>query len=111
MRRTHGAAYIVFSLYVRRDSLCPISYSLCVCIENHDVARMVFTLCVRMGSWCKYCVHFVLAYGCVIRPIMCFLCACLSTHIGERTGLVVRAWDSGSGDPGSILGRVGVLFP
>ena len=32
-------------------------------------------------------------------------------YIGERTGLVVRASDSGSGDPGSILGRVGVLFP
>ena len=28
-----------------------------------------------------------------------------------RTGLVVRASDSGSGDPGSILGRVSVLFP
>ena len=42
----------------------------------------------------------------------------LNTHlygsnmgIGGRTGLVVRASDSGSGDPGSILGRVGVLFP
>ena len=31
--------------------------------------------------------------------------------LGERTGLMVRASDSGSGDPGSILGRVGVLFP
>ena len=30
---------------------------------------------------------------------------------GEHTGLVVRASDSESGDPGSILGRVGVLFP
>ena len=30
---------------------------------------------------------------------------------GVHTGLVVRASDSGSGDPGSILGRVGVLFP
>ena len=30
---------------------------------------------------------------------------------GGRTGLVVKASDSGSGDPGSILGRVGVLFP
>ena len=30
---------------------------------------------------------------------------------GGRTGLVVRASDSGSGDLGSILGRVGVLFP
>ena len=29
----------------------------------------------------------------------------------ERTGLVVRVSDSGLGDPGSILGRVGVLFP
>ena len=29
----------------------------------------------------------------------------------RRTGLVVRASDSGSGDPGSILTRVGVLFP
>ena len=28
-----------------------------------------------------------------------------------RTGLVVRALESGSGDPGSILSRVGVLFP
>ena len=30
---------------------------------------------------------------------------------GGRTGLMVRASDSGSGDPGSILGRFGVLFP
>ena len=30
---------------------------------------------------------------------------------GGCTGLVVRGSDSGSGDPGSILGRVGVLFP
>ena len=33
------------------------------------------------------------------------------SKIGGRTGLVARASDSGSGDPGSILGRVGVLFP
>ena len=31
--------------------------------------------------------------------------------VGERTGLVVIASDSGSGDHGSILGRVGELFP
>ena len=30
--------------------------------------------------------------------------------VGERTGLMVRASDSESGDPGSILGRVGVLL-
>ena len=28
---------------------------------------------------------------------------------GGGTGLMVRASDSGSGDPGSILGRVGVF--
>ena len=33
------------------------------------------------------------------------------TQGGGRTGLMVRASDSGSGDPGSILGRVDVLFP
>ena len=32
-------------------------------------------------------------------------------NLGERTGLVVRASDSRSGDPGSSLGWVGVLFP
>ena len=31
--------------------------------------------------------------------------------MGGRTGLVARESDSRSGDPGSILGRVGVLFP
>ena len=36
---------------------------------------------------------------------------CFSQIYRWRTGLVVRASDSGSGDPGSILGRVGVLFP
>ena len=29
--------------------------------------------------------------------------------VGGRTGLMARASDSGSGDPGSILGRVGVI--
>ena len=29
--------------------------------------------------------------------------------MGGRTGLMVRASDAGSGDPGSILGRVGVF--
>ena len=31
------------------------------------------------------------------------------TYMGGRTGLMVRASDSGSGDPGSILGRVDVF--
>ena len=40
------------------------------------------------------------------------LCAVVKEYQrGGRTGLVVRASDSGSGDPGSILSRVGVLFP
>ena len=43
------------------------------------------------------------------RPSVC-LSVCHESCPGGRTGLVVRASDSGSGDPGSILGRVGVLF-
>ena len=35
--------------------------------------------------------------------------ALVPSLIGGRTGLMVRASDSGSGDPGSILGRVGVF--
>ena len=38
-------------------------------------------------------------------------CHWVQLQLGERTGLVVRASDSESGDSGSILGRVGVLFP
>ena len=33
----------------------------------------------------------------------------LLSKFGGRPGLMVRASDSGSGDPGSILGRVGVF--
>ena len=46
-----------------------------------------------------------------LRKASCQLLAKRMGGGGERTGLVVRASDSGSGDPGSILGRVGVLFP
>ena len=39
-----------------------------------------------------------------------FQCGRMFTKIMRgRTGLMVRASDSGSGDPGSILGRVGVF--
>ena len=51
----------------------------------------------NFGSQCRYFSH---------EPSLLF-----HHSVGERTGLVVRASDSGSGDPGSILGRVGVLFP
>ena len=53
----------------------------------------------------------------LVRDIMVVLVTCkyeedpIKNEGGGRTGLVVRASDSGSGDPGSILGRVGVLFP
>ena len=36
---------------------------------------------------------------------------CNTFKFWGRTGLVVRASDSGSGDLGLILGQVGVLFP
>ena len=39
-----------------------------------------------------------------------FLVSIISNpEIGGRTGLMVRASDSESGDPGSILGRIGVF--
>ena len=44
------------------------------------------------------------------RKLWLFFQVTFKSGGGGRTGLVVRASDSGSGDPGSILGRVGVLF-
>ena len=43
----------------------------------------------------------------VRKPAFC-ICENKDADRG-RTGLMVRASDSGSGDPGSILGRVGVF--
>ena len=50
---------------------------------------------------------YIVKLGFTVVYIFSYFCS----KTGERTGLVVRASDSGSGDPGSILGRVGVLFP
>ena len=44
-----------------------------------------------------------------IRDIQLLGCLELPFTSGGRTGLMVRAPDFGSGDPGSILGRVGVF--
>ena len=46
---------------------------------------------------------------CAVDLRLC-LKICIHLRLGRRTGLMVRASDSGSGDPGSILGRVGVCF-
>ena len=46
-----------------------------------------------------------------LKWINAFLCYRQQRVVGGRTGIVVRASDSGSEDPGSILGRVGLLFP
>ena len=46
---------------------------------------------------------------CKHMALTCFLFKCSYFREGGRTGLMVRASDSGSGDPGSILGRVGVF--
>ena len=43
--------------------------------------------------------------------VITFVIPSITFEHRRRTGLVVRASDSGSGDPGSILGLVGVLFP
>ena len=59
--------------------------------------------CHKMNDFCQYLSKFL--------HIFCDFVCIFNLYIGERTGLVVRASDSRSGDPGSILGRVGVLFP
>ena len=61
------------------------------------VVRLFFLLFIFISETASY-KHIVSLYT-------------LLVHIRERTGLVVRASDSGSGDPSSILGQVGVLFP
>ena len=48
---------------------------------------------------------FTCRYG-AIKHMVIYL---QTVYIRGRTGLMVRASDSGSGDPGSILGRVGVF--
>ena len=54
----------------------------------------------------SFCIHSVGSFYCKVLKFR------TSTNFtGGCTGLVVRASDSGSRDPGSILGRVGVLFP
>ena len=45
----------------------------------------------------------------ILCELQARLCDMHTFRIGGRTGLMVRASDSGSGDPGSILGRVGVF--
>ena len=65
------------------------------CVTRKEMLAVVF--------FTKYYKHYLLGRHFILR-----------TNHGSlrgRTGLVVRASDSGSGDPGSILGRVGVLFP
>ena len=49
--------------------------------------------------------------GGFVGYIFDFLFVATICDLGERTGLVVRASDSRSGDPGSIPRRGGVLFP
>ena len=51
-------------------------------------------------------------FACILNmdDMVCLRVESFKLLKGGRTGLVVRASDSGSGDPGSILGRVGVLF-
>ena len=49
--------------------------------------------------------------GYIYKYVLVYCLHIATKRLGERTGLLVRASDSGSIDPGSILGRVGVLFP
>ena len=50
-----------------------------------------------------------LSFTCTLYVFISLFLNIVQTYLGRRTGLEVRASDSGSGDPGSILGRVGVF--
>ena len=66
---------------------------------------------VDTGIFCK-CVRYLVAAYFRIIPVfeIKFIILSASTiRPRGRTGLMARASDSGSGDPGSILGRVGVF--
>ena len=54
--------------------------------------------------------HPTTMYESILAQMYVFL-VLFTIFAGGHTGLVVRASDSGSGGPGSILGQVGVLFP
>ena len=98
----------------------------------HDIHQELFT--IGNSANCKFhklfqfypfsyelwCVTFYGQYTKVFFDMMILLGETVSNLLaaqinfvagGGRTGLVVRASDSRSGDPGSILGRVGALFP
>ena len=63
----------------------------------------------------KECIRVRMYRGNFVHGKFCFIMHLrnkqqfLFLYIRGRTGLMVRASDSGSGDPGSILGRVGVF--
>ena len=61
------------------------------------IFQVLFVLCF---TWPRYQVSVYRTIG----PLV------FNLQTGGRTGLVARASNSGSGDPGSILGRAGVLF-
>ena len=96
---------------------------------NHQLSQGRETACVRacvcacvcvcvcvcvILFWCLLLFRIVYLPNLDISPISAAPTCILKTNhnmLRGRTGLVVRASDSGSGDSGSILGRVGVLFP
>ena len=64
-----------------------------------------------MLSFIMYLVSNIILVPVFVIGVLCFATNLFFFFLRGRTGLVVRASDSGSGDLGSILGRVGVLFP
>ena len=57
----------------------------------------------------NYAKKITLKTGHVMKKIVTQNLYQVACKLGGRTGLMVRASDSGLGDPGSILGRVGVF--
>ena len=88
-------------------------YSIFMNISPNFSPHTVFSFNTSLNIYLNSLSHVKFYLSCVYKIFGLPVCIkVFYTQLGGRhTGLVVRASESGSGDPGSILGRVGVLFP
>ena len=92
----------LISCAVTAQLICVFVFAYAKSRFYHNKAHTRFTLFINAFLFIKACRCLACGTGIYVTIYILY---------GGRTGLVVRTSDSGSGDPGSILGQVGVLFP